>query len=159
MASIIGVETLQHTNGTTAATIDSSGRVALSNRPYAFADFNGSAYVSKTSGSTLVFDNAIHNDGGHYNTGTGVFTCPVAGLYTVQGSLLSENNSDSYETWIRQNGTVIARTFTVGRVVSFSHTIKCTALQTLEIAISTTTNIYEGGGTSRYSFAIFTYIG
>lgn len=30
MASIIGVETLQHTNGTTAATIDSSGNVALS---------------------------------------------------------------------------------------------------------------------------------
>jgi len=27
MASIIGVETLQHTNGTTAATIDSSGRI------------------------------------------------------------------------------------------------------------------------------------
>ena len=30
MASIIGVETLQHTNGTTAATIDSSGNVSLS---------------------------------------------------------------------------------------------------------------------------------
>lgn len=29
MASIIGVETLQHTNGTTAATIDSSGVVSL----------------------------------------------------------------------------------------------------------------------------------
>jgi len=30
MASILGVETLQHTNGTTAATIDSSGNVSLS---------------------------------------------------------------------------------------------------------------------------------
>ena len=30
MASIIGVETLQHTNGTTAATIDSSGNVTFS---------------------------------------------------------------------------------------------------------------------------------
>ena len=29
MASIIGVETLQHTNGTTAATIDSSGKVTF----------------------------------------------------------------------------------------------------------------------------------
>jgi hypothetical protein len=29
MASILGVETLQHTNGTTAATIDSSGKVAF----------------------------------------------------------------------------------------------------------------------------------
>ena len=31
MASIIGVETLQHTNGTTAATIDSGGSVAMDN--------------------------------------------------------------------------------------------------------------------------------
>ena len=31
MASIIGVETLQHTNGTTAATIDSSGKVGFAN--------------------------------------------------------------------------------------------------------------------------------
>ena len=32
MATIIGVETLQHTNGTTAATIDSSGDVNFANR-------------------------------------------------------------------------------------------------------------------------------
>ena len=159
MASIIGVETLQHTNGTTAATIDSNGRVALPNRPYAFVDFGGSTYVSKATGATLVFDNAIHNDGSHYNTGTGIFTCPVAGLYTVQCSLLSQNVSDSYEAWVRQNGTVIARTYTANRALSFSHVIKCTASQTLEIAISTTTNIYEGTGTSKYSFAAFTYIG
>ena len=31
MASILGVETLQHTNGTTAATIDSSGVVSFPN--------------------------------------------------------------------------------------------------------------------------------
>ncbi len=147
------------TGSTDAMTIDTSGRVALPNRPYAFVDFGGSAYVSKSDGSTLVFDNAIHNDGSHYNTGTGVFTCPVAGLYTVQGCLLSQNNSDSYEAWVLQNGTVIARTFTAGRVLSFSYTIKCTASQTLAISISTTTNIFEGTGTSRYSFAVFTYIG
>ena len=159
MASIIGVETLQHTNGTTAATIDSSGRVALPNRPYFFGDFGGSAYVSKTGGSTLVFDNAIHNDGGHYNTGTGIFTCPVAGLYTVQCCLLSQNTSDAYELYLNQDGTTVARTLTIGRAVSFSYAIKCTASQTLAVAISTTTNIYEGTGTSRYSFAAFTYIG
>ena len=146
-------------NNATAMTIDSSGRVAIPNRPYAFVDFGGSAYVSKTGGATLVFDNAIHNDGNHYNTGTGVFTCPVAGLYTVQCHLLSENNTDSYEAWVIQSGANVARTFTTGRVVSFSYDIKCTASQTLAIAISTTTNIYEGGGGSRYSFAIFTYIG
>ena len=160
MTSILKVSEIQDpTNGNTALTVDSSGRVALPNRPYAFVDFGGSAYASKSGGSTLVFDNAIHNDGSHYNTGTGVFTCPVAGLYTVQCSTLSQNVSDAYEVWLQQDGTTIARTLTIGRAVSFSYAIKCTASQTLAFAISTTTNIYEGTGTSRYSFAAFTYIG
>jgi len=157
--SKILVNELAHTNDTTAMTIDSSGRVALPNRPYFFGDFGGSAYVSKTGGATLVFDNAIHNDGSHYNTGTGIFTCPVAGLYTVQCCLLSQNTSDAYELYLNQDGTTIARTLTIGRAVSFSYAIKCTASQTLAVAISTTTNIFEGTGTSRYSFAVFTYIG
>jgi len=156
----LDLATIKDSTGTnTAMTIDSSGRVALPNRPYAFVDFGGSAYASKTGGATLVFDNAIHNDGSHYNTGTGIFTCAVAGLYTVQCHLLSENVGDNYEAWLNQDGTTIARTYTANRALSFSYAIKCTASQTLALAISTTTNIYEGTGTSRYSFAAFTYIG
>jgi len=34
MASILGVETLQHTNGTTAATIDSGGNISEANKEY-----------------------------------------------------------------------------------------------------------------------------
>ena len=158
--STLKVGTIQdHANSNTAISIDSSGRVALPNRPYAFVDFGGNAYASKTGGATLVFDNAIHNDGSHYNTGTGIFTCPVAGLYTVQCCLLSQNTADAYELYLNQDGTTVARTLTIGRAVSFSYAIKCTASQTLAIALSTTLNIYEGTGTARYSFAMFTYIG
>ena len=152
------------TGGTDALTIDSSGRVTIpnvtiSNRPYALADFGGSGYVSKPNGSTLIFDNATHNDGNHYNTATGLFTCPLNGLYTVQGNMLSQNTTDSYEIWVVQNGVVFSRAFATYRALDFSTTVKCTAGQTLNLAIGTTTPIYEGTGTSRYSFVIFTYIG
>ena len=39
MASELGVQTIQHTNGTDAMTIDSSGRVVISQRPYISVDF------------------------------------------------------------------------------------------------------------------------
>ena len=52
MASIIGVETLQHTNGTTAATIDSGGNVTLNSLEY-FA-------VELTTSMTSLSDNSLN---------------------------------------------------------------------------------------------------
>jgi hypothetical protein len=82
MASIIGVETLQHTNGTTAATIDSSGRILTPKRP-SFQAYNTTSTNFTTSGvqQTLIFSNTAHNEGNCFNTTTGAFTTPVAGLY------------------------------------------------------------------------------
>ena len=71
MASIIGVETLQHTNGTTAATIDSSGRVSTPARPSfkAYAD-DGWIGISGNTDTVFAFDHTEHNVGSHYSTGT-----------------------------------------------------------------------------------------
>ena len=49
MASIIGVETLQHTNGTTAATIDSSGNVKMAGHVVQYVEARRTTYVSVTS--------------------------------------------------------------------------------------------------------------
>ena len=50
MASIIGVETLQHTNGTTAATIDTAGRIKMPLQPN-FRAIGTNAAFSTTSPS------------------------------------------------------------------------------------------------------------
>ena len=88
MASIIGVQTLQHTNGTTAATIDSGGRflpkmpawnqIGIPNAP------SGNSAIIWNSGNTGSF--AKH--GCTYNSSTGVVTVPVAGLYMVHFNLV-----------------------------------------------------------------------
>ena len=55
MASIIGVETLQHTNGTTAATIDTSGKIkpTASGSVVAVRHYsNNTRIASITSGTT-----------------------------------------------------------------------------------------------------------
>ena len=89
MASTLKVNTIAHSGGTNAMTIDSSGnvnfpqRVTIGVTPYAFVGFPGTdSYVAKTANAIVDFSHAFVNDGNHYDTSTYKFTCPVAGLYS-----------------------------------------------------------------------------
>ena len=42
---------------------------------------------SPAYGETLVFPTVLHNQGGGYNAGSGVFTAPRAGTYVVLATL------------------------------------------------------------------------
>ena len=83
MASILGVETLQHTNGTDAITIDSSGNITASgnvitsNRP-AFHHSSVTGSASPITGD-LTFNTELFDIGGVFDNT--VFTAPVTGLY------------------------------------------------------------------------------
>ena len=93
MASIIGVETLQHTNGTTAATIDSSGVVSRSVVPAWFLTLGTSA-ESRTVASEAAVQFAVQSDSGYNPTfiqggatvSSGVVTVPNTGVYYVNGN-------------------------------------------------------------------------
>ena len=92
MASIIGVETLQHTNGTTAATLDSSGVVSRSVVPAWFLTL-GTAAENRTVASEAAVQFAVQSDSGYNQTyiqggasvSNGVVTVPNTGLYYVNG--------------------------------------------------------------------------
>lgn len=79
MTSILKVNQIQNTAGTTAATIDSSGRVLTPARPA----FHVRLSTSGTSGvnGDLVFNEEDFDIGGNYNTSNGRFTAPVSGIY------------------------------------------------------------------------------
>ena len=68
----------------TALSADSSGRVTMPYQP-AFMAHTYSTNGSLIGGTylTVLFTTVVTNRGNHYNAGSGVFTCPVAGDYYV----------------------------------------------------------------------------
>ena len=69
--STLKVDTIQHSGGTTAQTIDSTGRILTPARPAFHAhDASGAAHIELTHNTWQVvpFDTTSINTGGHYNT-------------------------------------------------------------------------------------------
>ena len=82
MAGIVGLTELQHTNGTSAATIDTSGRLGHSVHSSFIAHTPNNGSVN----AILVFTQTIENIGSNYDTSTGLYTAPIKGLYTFSFS-------------------------------------------------------------------------
>lgn len=91
MASIIGVETLQHTNGTTAATIDTSGRILQPAKPAFSATITTTYTVNAAGTSTAVDYNTNGTEqfdiGNCFDKTNNKFIAPVAGIYQFHISL------------------------------------------------------------------------
>lgn len=95
MASILGVQELQHTNGTTAATIDSSGRILQPAKPF-FSAWRSSALNYTSSISTVVYNEEVEDVGSNYDNTTGIFTAPVDGVYLFSaGASIGANFTQS----------------------------------------------------------------
>ena len=77
--STLGIENIAHTNGTVAATVDTSGRMLTLNKPI-FSGYRSTQY--STTSSIIPIDVRV-NQGGHFNTSTNVWTCPTNEFYVV----------------------------------------------------------------------------
>jgi len=91
MASELHVDAIKHSGGTSAMTIDSTGRILTPARP-SFEAYRTSGNVS--AGNIVVWNNTRHNIGGHYSTSTGKFTAPLAGVYLFTGQAFTNNAND-----------------------------------------------------------------
>jgi len=106
MSSILKVDTIQNTGGTTGLTIDSAGRMLTPARPAFHAKKSGSAAwqtLGGTSQVTIPLDATTYNVGGHYNTSNYRFVCPVAGIYFFHAQIYHDANS-YFQVRLKLNG-------------------------------------------------------
>lgn len=90
--STLKVQEIQHTGGTTAQTIDSTGRILTPARPAFRARIAGSTGNHGDNG-TLIFETEDFDIGGVYNTSNGKFTAPINGVYHIMFRGLSATNA------------------------------------------------------------------
>ena len=97
------VQNIKHTNGTTAQTIDSSGRVLTPARPMFYA--KGANTSGAGSTYNIILTATDFNVGNHYNTSTGIFTAPIAGFYQFHGNIMGDNSASRLMLRLRVNGS------------------------------------------------------
>jgi len=118
MASELGVQTIQHTNGTDAITIDSSGHVEIANRiewpdkpafTVGYNSTNGTYATLVTSGGlsdTVPFNTVTQarnaNASAGWDNSTHIYTVPIAGPYLISVWGLRQSESD-WELSIAKN--------------------------------------------------------
>jgi hypothetical protein len=85
------VQNIKHTNGTTAQTIDSSGRVLTPARPAFSAKKVNSGGGASLNGH-ITFDTVTFNVGSGWD-GTNKFQAPIAGIYSFSLNAFTTNNS------------------------------------------------------------------
>lgn len=106
--STVKLRKVSSLEGTTAMTIDSSGRILKPAIPRFSARMGGSGVSSNSeSWTTMVFDNTLVNNGSCYNTSTGEFTAPIAGDYWFSTHVLQASSSPTYGMlkWLKNGST------------------------------------------------------
>ena len=104
--SKLQVETISHTNNTTAQTIDSTGRILTPARPAFRAYYGATGWLDIVHGGNrrINFNTEKYDVGGCYNTSTATFTAPVSGYYHLYLYAYVHENTDT-KTLILQMGT------------------------------------------------------
>jgi hypothetical protein len=112
MASEIGVQTIQHTNGTDAMTIDSTGRILTPARPSFLAGKTSAQSITSNTRILVTLTDTItqgHNTGGHWSNANSRFTAPIAGVYvfSAQLQISSHGTGDYHLARLEKNGTAL----------------------------------------------------
>ena len=150
--------------GITAMTIDSTGRITKPVIPCANVNLTTDTVGSDTTSNypIFIFNATTLNQGSHYNTATGIFTCPVAGIYQVTAYGMDKNGgaSGAFYLHVRLDGTVVGNpggSYTASAShagASITKLISCTAGQELSIGYYA-----SSGALSGYCGATFMLVG
>ena len=141
--------------------IDSSGIVTMPYQPAVHAGLTGSN--GNTNANPIVWNSVLTNVGNHYNSSTGLFTCPVAAVYEVFASACVQVTSNAgWDLTVRKNGTQVSAQYGKGFFELYSNPFSGYPMLTVKMLISCSANdtlavggtVYRESGTSYSTFNI-----
>ena len=154
--TVQGVQNIKYDASTTAMTIDSAGRVVSPAKPAFMA-----RRTSNQSTGVVIFDTAVVNQGSHYDTSTGKFTAPVAGVYSFSTVVLS--NNDGTDNYFRSEIHINGTTYAVSQAYTFSDndfgssfsTVASLSANDYVQVVAVTAPVYGSGNTNYTHFSGF----
>ena len=133
MASILGVETLQHTNGTDAITVGSTGIITQPKMPFFMIDMSSDqASIADDTQTVIQFNERAVDPDSLWDTSNYRFTVDAntAGYYQYSGHVYanSTQNQETASLFARKNGSIHTATFGCLRASGGSLTSKTEAV-------------------------------
>ena len=105
------VQNIKHTNGTTAQTIDSTGRITEPNKPAFQVSNDNAGWTAVSDGTIIPFnDKSTGNNfdnGGDFNISSYRFVAPVTGNYQFNVFIYSFNTDTVNAFRMYKNGAVL----------------------------------------------------
>jgi len=111
MSSILKVDTIQNTGGTTGLTIDSSGRV-LNPNVVAWLVNKNATQTSSADNEVITWSTVTLNQGSGFQasgSNANKFVAPVHGIYTTAATLLTTNDTLDHDIFLMKNGAGVVR--------------------------------------------------
>ena len=144
------LQTLAYDKSTGDLTISSKNMVNLEN-PVGFKAKKSVSQTGLTQGTTYTFINpdVEFNDGGGYNSGSGSFTAPIAGIYTFCVYYRADGAGSARVLNLVKNGIVyevIGPDITSGTELTKWVTMKLDLGNVVSLTINTGTSTYSGTG-------------
>ena len=167
MSSVLKVDAIQNTAGTSALTIDSSGRLSQPQKLSVTVDISTSGYVTTANDAVIPFNNVQFSQGGGntaFNTSTSIFTCPLSGIYLCTFFGLAEASETNLDVSLFNGSTRVQRIYqSNNRGISGTGIIVASANDQLSYknSVGADRGFLGTGGNAdnRYTIASFTFLG